>query len=194
MKYDVGSYGEYLIYLNLKHLEHQGCKFLFNIYVPMKGEDSTEIDVLMICSKGIFVFESKNYSGWIFGNEKQKNWTQMLFKGNRKVKIPFYNPMTQNKTHINCLKKNLKKDIPYWSIITFSDRCELKNINWESEDIFVIHRCELIKTIKEVCNNIKEPILSPEEIDEIYEKLYPYTQISEETKQKHIENIQKYKK
>ncbi|NLK22184.1 MAG: NERD domain-containing protein [Epulopiscium sp.] len=26
----------------------------------------------------MYVFESKNYSGWIFGNEKDKNWTQML--------------------------------------------------------------------------------------------------------------------
>lgn len=42
---------------------------LRNIYVPYNGKTS-EIDVLMIREKGIFVFESKNYSGWIFGGLK----------------------------------------------------------------------------------------------------------------------------
>lgn len=37
-----------------------------------------EIDLIMISETGIYVFESKNYSGWIFGDEKQRYWTQIL--------------------------------------------------------------------------------------------------------------------
>ncbi len=44
---------------------------------------TTEIDLLLIHPKGLFVFESKNYSGWIFGNEVYQNWTQTLPKGRR---------------------------------------------------------------------------------------------------------------
>ena len=54
----------------------------------MKGK-TTEIDLLMIHEKGIFVFESKNYSGWIFGSEDQLKWTQCFKSGQREH---FYNP------------------------------------------------------------------------------------------------------
>ena len=194
MKYDAGAHGEYLIYKYLQNLENKGMKFLFNVYIPKNNDETTEIDVLAIGSKGIFVFESKNYSGWIYGSENQKNWTQVLPNGKTSTKIPFYNPITQNKTHIKYLKQLLKKDTQYHSIISFSDRCTLKKINLTSNNIFVINRYDIYKIMAKICNNIKEPILSSEEINEIYEKLYPYTQISEEEKQKHIENIQKYKK
>ncbi len=72
VKHNTGRYGEYLTYKYLKNFEASGAKFLFNIYIPKENGETTEIDVLMICSKGIFVFESKNYSGWIFGSETQK--------------------------------------------------------------------------------------------------------------------------
>ena len=81
MRTDVGSYGEYCIFKLLKSYESQGAKFLFNVYLPKGENETTEIDVLMICSQGIYVFESKNYSGWIFGNEKYKMWTQTLPQG-----------------------------------------------------------------------------------------------------------------
>ena len=49
-------------------------------HVPYQGRTS-EIDLLMIHEKGIFVFESKNYSGWIFGSADQLHWTQSLQNG-----------------------------------------------------------------------------------------------------------------
>ena len=51
----------------------------------------------MIHEKGIFVIESKNYSGWIFGNERDKKWTQVLANGDKNY---FFNPILQNKIHI----------------------------------------------------------------------------------------------
>ena len=81
MRTDVGTYGEYCIFKLLKTYENKGAKFLFNVYLPKDENETTEIDVLMICSQGIYVFESKNYSGWIFGNEKYKMWTQSLPQG-----------------------------------------------------------------------------------------------------------------
>ena len=57
----------------------------------MSKEDgeTSEVDLIFITQKGIFVFESKNYSGWIFGDEKSRNWTAML---PNKQKHQFYNP------------------------------------------------------------------------------------------------------
>ena len=95
---------------------------LTNVYIPKNDGTTTEIDLLMINKTGIYVFESKNYSGWIFGDEKSKNWTQTL-KGGKKNK--FFNPILQNRAHINALKK-LVKDVDsnnFYSYIVFSDRC-----------------------------------------------------------------------
>ena len=130
MRTDVGSYGEYCIFKLLKSYESQGAKFLFNVYLPKGENETTEIDVLMICSQGIYVFESKNYSGWIFGNEKYKMWTQTLpqGKGRPSKKEKFLNPIMQNKLHIRCLNEYLKEEYPVYSVIAFSQRCELKKI------------------------------------------------------------------
>ena len=59
------------------------AKTVHNVYVPHKGRTS-ELDVLMVHEKGIFVFESKNYSGWIFGAADQQKWTQCLPNGEKK--------------------------------------------------------------------------------------------------------------
>ena len=51
-----GRYGEYLAFKKLEKLENSGAKFLFNVYIPKANGETTEIDMLMICSKGIFAF------------------------------------------------------------------------------------------------------------------------------------------
>ena len=94
---DVGQYGEYLTEYALLSRSMEGYYVVLkNLYLPMKGKN-TEIDLLTIHEKGIFVFESKNYSGWIFGSEDQLKWTQCFKSGQRKH---FYNPIKQNRTHI----------------------------------------------------------------------------------------------
>ncbi|MEH2957321.1 NERD domain-containing protein [Candidatus Merdisoma sp. JLR.KK006] len=52
---------------------------------------------------GIYVFESKNYSGWIFGTETQQYWTQTLLSGKgRSQKRQFFNPMYQGRNFLGC--------------------------------------------------------------------------------------------
>ena len=110
---NVGLYGEYLTYKKLQSLEKKGAKFLFNVYVPKENGETSEIDVLMICEKGLFVFESKNYSGWIFGTEDQLHWYQTLKKGwGKSQKEQFYNPIMQNNSHIKHLTAFLGKALP----------------------------------------------------------------------------------
>lgn len=190
VKHDTGRYGEYLTYKYLKSMESMGAKFLFNVYIPKEDDTTTEIDVLMICSKGIFVFESKNYSGWIFGSENQKNWYQTLSNGRgRSQKVSFYNPIMQNNSHIKHLNALLGNKIPMWSIIVFSERCTLKSIQVGSNNVRVIQRDNVASTITTICNQILSDALGEDDIKELYTKLYPYTQVTAETKSQHIEDI-----
>ncbi len=190
VKCDTGKYGEYLTYKYLKYFETEGAKFLFNVYIPKGDGETSEIDVLMLCSKGLFVFESKNYSGWIFGSESQKNWYQTLPKGRgRSHKERFYNPIMQNRSHIKHLKAFLGEQIPMRSIIVFSDRCTLKNVEIKSNDISVINRYNVFPVVSAICNHIPTELLSESDITELYDKLYPYTQVDDIAKMQHVANI-----
>ena len=187
---NIGRYGEYLTYQHLKHMEANGAKFLFNVYIPKGNGETTEIDVLMICNKGIFVFESKNYSGWIFGSESQKNWYQTLPTGKRRShKEHFYNPVMQNRSHIKHLKSLLGEQFPMQSIIVFSDRCTLKSVKINSNNIRVINRYRVASVVSEIYNQTPSDILNEENIAELYDKLFPFTQVGETLKAQHIANI-----
>lgn len=186
---DKGRYGEFLTYRELRNYESAGGKFLFNCYLPKDNGETTEVDVILINDHGIFVFESKNYSGWIFGNEKSKTWTQTLPQGKGKShKEHFLNPIMQNKLHIKWLKSILGEDIAVHSIIVFSERCTLKKIECTSPNIYVIKRNTINHLINKICSS-QLKVLTEAEIANIYTTLYPYTQVEDSTKDKHIADI-----
>ena len=193
IKYDKGKYGEYLTYKCLRRLERSGGKFLFNVYIPKTNNETTEIDLLLICSKGLFVFESKNYGGWIFGNEAYKNWTQTFPKGRgRSHKERFYNPIMQNASHIKHLKRLVGQSLPMRSIIVFSDECTLKDITIRSNDVSVVNRYNVLSAVTQICEQTQADLLTQIEINDMYNKLYPYTQVSCEEIERHTNSMQNY--
>ncbi len=183
--FNAGNNGEYLTFAKLEKLKGDN-KIMTNLYIPRKDKSTTEVDMIMISQTGIYVFESKNYSGWIFGNEKQKNWTQTLKNGK---KHKFFNPIWQNNTHINALKYalELEEDI-FKSYIIFSERCTLKKITLTSENIKVIRINRLIRELNKDISESKE-LLSKDQINSIYNELSQYILVDENTKQEHIESI-----
>ncbi|MCR1900049.1 NERD domain-containing protein [Irregularibacter muris] len=184
--FDKGNYGEFLTFNKLEKLNGHH-KLMTNLYIPKEDGSTTEIDLVMISETGIYVFESKNYSGWIFGDEKQKNWTQTL---QNKQKNKFFNPIWQNKGHIGALKSEVGIDDVdlYKSYIIFSERCTLKKVNVESKNVKVIKRDSLLNHIKrDLLESTK--VLSIEQIDGIYENLGKYCLADDRLKQGHIDEI-----
>lgn len=191
--FDKGLLGEFYIYKYLRPLS--GYKrYLFNLYLPKEDGETTELDVVLIHESGIYVFESKNYSGWIFGTESQQYWTQTLPAGKgRSQKRQFFNPIFQNKGHLKWLQVFLSdQTLPFYSYIVFSDRCTLKNITLTTGEHFVVNRYDLLPGIQK---NIAKTgtQLSPDKIDILAQKLYPLTQIEEAKKIQHIKNIEQKK-
>lgn len=187
-----GKLGEYNLYAKIMDYENAGSKFLFNCYLKKENGETTEIDVIMINVRGIFVFESKNYNGWIFGDQKDTNWTQCLPNKKMAVKEQFYNPVKQNDTHIKALKRYIKKFVLYYNIVVFADTATLKGVSVEGEYTKVTNLKNLRKVIYELMLEHNE-VLNLEEINRIYDYFYPYTQVSKEVKEQHIKNIQKNK-
>lgn len=72
---------------------------LINLYVPKEDKEATDLDVVLFHESNN-VLESGNYSGWIFGTEYLKCWTQTLPTGREHSRETCFNPFMQNKGHI----------------------------------------------------------------------------------------------
>ena len=191
VRFNKGRLGEFYTYKCLDSLA--GYKrYLFNLYIPKSNGETTELDVVLLHESGIYVFESKNYSGWIFGSEKASIWTQTLAVGRGKPaeKEHFYNPIRQNELHISCLRKILGNKIPMHSIVVFSERCTFKDLKIDSSTAQVIKRDKLYRVVEKIVQQSKGKA-DMYNVTNAYNMLYPYTQVSERIKQQHIENIRR---
>jgi hypothetical protein len=193
MMTDAGIRGEYETFRRLKQYEAKGFRFLFNVYLPKDNGKTTEIDVLMICSDCVFVFESKNYSGWIFGSDSQKLWTQVLPVGKgkgRSQKNRFYNPVWQNRTHCAVLKRYLPEGAAIHSVVLFSERCTLKDVTVGSSDVAVIRRPDVGAVVSSL---LEGPHPVRLDVGAVYDKLYPFSQSTESVRQTHIDDVNSYR-
>lgn len=185
--FDKGNYGEFLTFAELEKLKGQK-KLLTNLYLPKSDGTTTEVDLVMLQETGLYVFESKNYSAWIFGDEKGKHWMQ-IFPNKQKEK--FFNPIWQNKAHINALKSALGKadETLFKSYIVFSERCTLKKINVTSPNVKVLKRNALLSSIKKEITNARN-IMTQIEMDRMYTNLHKFSLADSNVKQAHIKQIQ----
>ena len=182
-----GRFGEGLAAGQLKRLSRRlgEGKVLRNVYVPKEGGGTSEIDVLFITSRGVFVIESKNYSGWIFGREEDRYWTQCLQSGQ---KNRFYNPVLQNRGHLKWLRRTLGEDVPLYSLVVFSERCELKKVTLTSEDVVVVKREDLGGAVRRIWDAAEGA--GPVDVGEVFRRLEPLAHADEQTKADHVEEAQ----
>ena len=188
---DASRSAEYNIYDALREYEKRGAKFLFNLYIPMEHGGTTELDAIMICSRGILVFESKSRYGWIEGSDTEREWKQLLFRRDGSlIENKLYNPVMQNRGHVAHLKKLLGGRVPMFSVIVFSDNTDIKRIKVSYPDTLITNESRLKIVAGNIYWNAPEG-LSESDIQSIYFKLYQYTRVSDEEKEKHIKDIKK---
>lgn len=189
LRRDTGKLGEYLTYRTLRKLPGEK-RFLFNCYLPREDAATTETDLILLHSSGAYLLESKNYSGWIFGSETNRSWTQTLPQGGGTQKNHFLNPIIQNEIHMKWFKQYLADvpELPCYSIIVFSKRCTLKNISlMENSAHIVVRRPDLLRAAKATAAG--KTRLTSKQINALYDRLYPLTQTTEEQKMEHIHSI-----
>lgn len=114
---------------------------LINNVTIRNGDRTTQIDHVLVSQFGIFVIETKGYKGWIFGNEANQQWTQVLYR----AKFRFGNPIRQNAGHVAALRNLFKLDVSvFHSIIVFCGQPEFKTDLPEN----VIHYRDLVHYIQ----------------------------------------------
>lgn len=107
------------------------------------------------------------------------------------LELRYLNPLFQNKGHIKALRAFLDNEqLPVRSVIVFSERCKLKKIEVTDAGCIVVKRDDLPRAIRR-CVQQSETVLSSGQIEGLFQKLYPLTQVSEEQKQAHIDNIKR---
>ncbi|WP_448550813.1 nuclease-related domain-containing protein [Thalassotalea montiporae] len=119
-----GRIGENLVIKGLeKHLDSGEYTIINDVTLPLEDGGTTQVDHVVVSRFGIFVIETKNMSGWIFGSEKQASWTQTIHRS----KHQFQNPLRQNYKHTKTLSALL--DLPhelFHSVVVFTRNAELK--------------------------------------------------------------------
>lgn len=121
-----------------------------DLYVKKYNGNFSQIDIVVATNVGIIVFEIKDYSGWIFGTGYKPQWTKVLAYGKQKYR--FYNPIIQNKKHIDDLRKQLKENVPFYSIVVFYGDCELKDISFVPNDTFIVKSKRVLEVMRIVIN------------------------------------------
>jgi restriction system protein len=119
-----GMIGEWMVCRGLDKLDLTQYSQFHDLYLPRPdGNGSTQLDHVVVSSFGIFVIETKNYRGWIFGSEKQREWTQQIYR----AKHRFQNPLHQNYLHVKALVQFLDlSENQFHSLVFFIGGAEFK--------------------------------------------------------------------
>ena len=135
-----GRYGEKRVATILNSLPDEYT--IFNdVYIEENGK-STQIDHVVFSPYGIFVIETKQYKGWIYGDERASFWTKNIY-GN---KYEFYNPLLQKYGHVKALESLLGFPYQYFiPIVVFIGDVTIKG---DYPNHNVVYENELLDTIK----------------------------------------------
>lgn len=178
----IGSTGEQEIGLILMSLGLNGRVFN-NLYYTFNNSKTTEVDLVFLTDRKIYVIESKNYSGTIIGDINNRNWTTQYNNGKT---YNMYNPIMQNNTHINAIKSLLgASDQVLESVIVFGDRA---NISQVVPSGICINTNQFGNYIRNSYNE-SQIRLTTQELEEASRRLASLTGVSQSKKQQHIRQV-----
>ena len=147
-----------------------------DVIIPA-GNGTTQIDHILVSPYGLFIVETKNKKGWIFGSVDQPKWTQSIYG----KKYSFQNPLRQTYRQKKVLSEYLELDeSTIHTVVFFVGDCRFKT---RLPDNVINSR--LGKYIKQFQNNI----LTPLEVDKIVEKLENHISEATLTTRDHIRSL-----
>lgn len=188
-----GSYGELKVDLVLGRLTNESSFTVRNLLLVKDGK-SSQIDNILFTTKKVYVIESKNYSGWIYGSETRKSWTQTFNFYGKITRSSFYNPLIQNYGHILYLSKFLNIPLTnFVNIVVFSDNSELKNLQLERTYKYVINLKELSKLIDSIEKQSND-IFDWEDLEKLNNALQSLNKSNIFNNKKHIKFVKDTKK
>jgi hypothetical protein len=177
--------------LVLKLLKHgiSSENIFHDLYIEKQNGKFSQIDIVVLTSVGVIVFEVKDFSGWIYGNGNHSQWTKVLAYGKNKYR--FYNPIMQNSKHIQDLRNQIKQfyNLPFYSIIVFYGDCVLKEVSFVPKGTYLVKPKRVLEVMK-IIEKGNEPVFYKNKSEAIAAmKKAVLNGENMETQKKHIENI-----
>ena len=120
----------------------------------------TQIDHIVVSRHGVFVIETKNYNGWIFGNARSREWTQTIYL----KKSRFQNPLRQNYKHTKAVE----------SFLSLSPKCVHSVVVFAGDADFKTDLPDNVTYLRDLCPHIlsyQDSLLGPKRAREIAEML-----------------------
>ena len=158
-----GVEGENRVSRVLGRCSTQNSRLLNDVVLLDPKGESYQIDHIFINENGIWIIETKNWSGMIYGSDEQKEWTQVLAYG--KEKHRHYSPVKQNLAHSYKIARILEKQTTIIPLVVFvsADISNVKsNYVCDIDDLsFVIRRNFGV-------------YLTPQEIEKYYQTILRY--------------------
>lgn len=182
-----GITGEFIVNVLARiFLDKNVYHLIKNVTLPTEN-GTTQIDHIIVSRYGVFVVETKNMKGWIFGDSGQKTWTQKIYKHS----TTFQNPLRQNDKHVKTLEYLLGlNDQQVHSLVVFVGDSTFKTEMPEK----VTYGCGYVRYIK----SKRQLVLSEAEVEIILEKIVEgrLTPSSKTNREhiKHVKNIVSEKK
>ena len=180
-----GWAGEMLLHYYLKNkLDKKQYIVLHDIMLPTAEGVTTQIDHIVVSQWGVFVIETKSYSGSIYGKASEPQWTAKY--NPRQKGFSFQNPIRQNYKHIATLSECLGIDQLYFkTIIAFSGAAKFgKDMPHE-----VMHFRNVPDYLRE---HSKDIIIPHEQIQEVAETIIAWqATLTHSQKSSHVENLRK---
>lgn len=190
-----GSFGENMAKL-FANIDIPETLVMKDVLIDGYDGHTSQIDLLIIGEKGIYVVEVKLYpDAKIYGDGNKRNW--YYYKYSRKYDI--YSPLFQNKNHIKYLKEFLKGfgDIPCFSVIALlCEDFKVSNINKDMNDpdtVIVSGLLSLRDAVEAIAKD-KQSVLTNEQRQQIYEYIKNNQYIGKDKRQEHKHRVMNLKK
>jgi len=171
--------------------QYPEAKILKNIYCPKPDGSTSEIDIVMICKDGIFLFEAKNFSARISGNWSSDKLIATYENGKQ---IEILNPVIQNSYHFQHLRKLLginPTQHAIKNIVVLGDSVKFDREEIKKTIPGYAHVCQFKGIIKAVENKrlISKDVFKESQVQSLFDTISNELSYSPERKAKHIQNI-----
>ena len=172
-----GLAGEMVASLYLDKLDKSEYFTINDITLKVNGK-TAQIDHIVVSCYGIFVIETKNWKGSIYGSR----WGKEIYQFLGGVKYTHQNPIRQNIGHIKRLEEVLSEypNLKYISIVAFGGYTKRR-----IKDDISIKISEIVDTIE----SYKEGVISEEDRERVYTKLKSLKVEGEGYEKEHVENV-----
>lgn len=159
-------------------IDNKVFKRFHNVIIP-SSNGTSQLDHILVSPFGVFIIETKNKDGWIFGSEEKAKWTQVF----PRKKYTFQNPLRQTYRQKKVLSEFLDiNESIIKAVVYFVGDCSFRTQMPDNV---------LNSGLGKYVNKFSEVILSKNEENRIISKIESHLAVSNISNRDHVKSLKK---